>query len=159
MAMDPYSDYQPPAKTSAHDRPPRPLTPEQNGKNDDHPAEDGIIRIDEREELYRSYVRTERDDRPVSGPFGIQPQMNDSVEPEPIAKRGKFGKERSKKRRKRNASEEGDEFLKELSKVRKNENFSRWKNKENFFLIRYFLRSKKNEIIINYHWISSAKLS
>ena len=150
MAMDPYSDYQPPAKSDRITNPPRPLTPEhqhnhQNG-NDDQQGnhEDGIIRIDEREELYRSYVRTERDDRPVSGPFGIQPQMNDSVEPEPIAKRGKFGKDRSKKRRKRNASEEGDEFLKELSKV--SSKFSRWK--EIFFLIRYFPRSKShfNEI-------------
>ena len=117
MAMDPYSDYHAPSKAERSDRPARPqLSPDHtkdftNGdvKNGHH--EDGIVRIDEREDPFRSFVRN--DDRPNHTPFGIQ-TLNDTVEPEPIAK-GKFGKGRHEKtRRKRNAS---DEFLKELSNV------------------------------------------
>ena len=119
MAMDPYSDYQAPSKTERIDsRPARPSqnsSPEHphapNGESKNGLHDDGIVRIDEREEHFRSFVRN--DDRPNLAPFGIQTQ-NDTVEPEPIAK-GKFGKGRHEKtRRKRNAS---DEFLKELSNV------------------------------------------
>jgi hypothetical protein len=119
MAMDPYSDYQAPSKAERSERQARPqMSPEYakeftNGEHakNGHESKDGIARIDEREEHFRSFTRT--DDRPNLAPFGIQAQ-NDTIEPEPTAK-GKFGKARHEKtRRKRNAS---DEFLKELSNV------------------------------------------
>jgi hypothetical protein len=129
MAMDPYSDYQAPSKAERSERQARPqLSPEyskdftngEHAKNGVHESKDGISRIDEREEHFRSFIRN--DERPNLAPFGIQ-QQNDTVEPEPTAK-GKFGKARHEKtRRKRNAS---DEFLKELSNVSQ-KSFSRRK--------------------------------